>query len=65
MAINVLCNSPNNLEYKTDTNVFVQKPFLRAIFIEANIGEEINMKKQFIIKNLPCPEENSDTVSKS
>ena len=50
---------------KIDTSFFVQKPYLRSNYIEANIEEDINMKNQFKIKNLPCPQENSDAVCKS
>ena len=49
---------------KSDTSLFVQKPYLRTNYIESSIEENINMKNQFKIKNLPCPEENSDAVCK-
>ena len=65
MPINVFGNSSNNSENKIDTNLFVQKPYLRTNYIESNIEENINMKNQFKIKNLLYPEENSDAVCKS
>ena len=54
MPINVFGNSSNNNnDNKTDTNLFVQKPYLRTNYIEANIEEDINLKNQYRIKNLP------------
>ena len=55
MPINVFGNSSNNSEQKIDTSLFVQKPFLRTNYIEANIEEDINLKNQYRIKNLPDP----------
>ena len=65
MPINVFGNSSNNNDNKIDTSLFVQKPYLRSNYIEANIEEDINMKNQFKVKNLPCPQQNSDAVCKS
>ena len=66
MPINVFGNSnSNNSDNKIDTSLFVQKPYLKHNYIEANIEEDINMKNQLKIKNLPCPQENSDAVCKS
>ena len=65
MPINVFGNSSNNSDKKIDTSLFVQKTYLRHNYIEANIEEDINMKNQFKIENLPCPQENSDAVCKS
>ena len=65
MPINVFGNSnSNNSDNKIDTLFFVQKPYLRTNYIEANIEEDINIKNQFKIKNLPCPQKNSDAVCK-
>ena len=55
MPINVFGNSSNNSEQKIDTSLFVQKPYLRTNYIESNIEEDINLKNQFRIKNLPDP----------
>ena len=52
MPINVFGNSSNNCDDKIDTNLLVQKSYLRTSYIEANI-EDIDLKSQFRIKNLP------------
>ena len=49
---------------KIDTALFVQKPFLRTNYIESNIEENIDMKNQFRIKNLPDPISNREAASK-
>ena len=53
MPINVFGNSSNNSDNKIDTSLFVQKPYLRTNYIESNIEEDIDLKNQFRIKNLP------------
>ena len=65
MPNNVFATSFHDKNNKKDTSLFVQKHYLRINYIEANIEEDINMKNQFKIKNLPCPRENSDAVCKS
>ena len=45
MPINVFGNSSNTNDNKIDTSLFVQKPYLRTNYIEANIEEDIDMKK--------------------
>ena len=55
MPINVFGNSSNNSDNKIDTNLFVQKPYLRTNYIEAKIEEDIDLKNQFRIKRLPDP----------
>ena len=64
MPINVFGNSSSSHDngYKIDTSLFVRKPYLKTNYKEASIEEDINMKNQFKIKNLPCPQENSDAV---
>ena len=53
---NVFGNSKsNNSDNKNDTSLFVQKPYLRSRYIESNINEDIDLKNQFRIKNLPDP----------
>ena len=52
MLINAFGNSSNNSEHKIDTSLFVQKPYLRTNYIEANI-EGIDLKNQFRNKKLP------------
>ena len=56
MPINVFGNSSSSYDNnKIDTSLFVQKPYLRTNYIEANIEEDIDLKNQFRIKNLPDP----------
>ena len=50
---------------KIDTNLFVQKPYLRTNFIEANIEEDIDLKNQYRIKNLPDPTNLQDACSRN
>ena len=65
MPINVFGNSSINSDNKIDTSLFVQKPYLRTNYIESNIEEDINLKNQFRIKNLPDPISIGEPVSKS
>ena len=67
MPINVFGNSSSSHDNgnKIDTSLFVQKPYLRTNYLEANIEEDIDMKKKFKIKKLSSPQENSDAVCKS
>ena len=65
MPINVFGNSSNNSEQKIDTSLFVQKPYLRTNYIESNIEEDIDLKNQFRIKNLPDPISIGEPVSKN
>ena len=65
MPINVfgISNSKKSLN-KNDASLFVQKPYLRTIYIEANIEEDIDLKNQFRNKNLPDPISIKEPVSK-
>ena len=66
MPINVFGNSnSNNSDNKIDTSLFVQKPHLITNYIEANIGEDIDLKNQFRIKNLPDPISIGEACSKN
>ena len=66
MPINVFGNSSSSYDNnKIDTSLFVRKPYLRTNFIESNIKEDINLKNQFRIKNLPDPISIGEPVSKS
>ena len=58
-------NNSHNNGNKIDTSLFVQKPFLRSNYIESNVEKNFNTKNHFKIKNLPCPQKNSDVVCKS
>ena len=57
MPINVFGNSFSSYDSgnKIDTSLFVQKPYLRANYVESNIEEDTDLKNQFRIKNLPDP----------
>ena len=45
MTINVFGNSnSNDNSHKIDTSLFVQKPYLRTKYIEANIEDDIDKK---------------------
>ena len=65
MPINVFGNSSKNSEQKVDTSLVVQKPYLRINYIESNIEEDIGLKNQFRIKNLPNPISIREAVSKN
>ena len=64
MPINVFGNSSNNSDNKIDTSLFVQKPYLRTNYMEANIEEDIELKNQYRIKNLPDPISTREPASK-
>ena len=56
MPINVFGNSNSNDNgIKIDTSLFVQKPYLRTNYIDANTEEDIDLKNQYRIQNLPDP----------
>ena len=55
MPNNVIGNSSNDNGNKIDTSLFVQKPYLRTNYIESNIEEDLDLKNQYIIKNLSDP----------
>ena len=65
MPKEVFGNSSNNSDNKFDTSVFVQKPYLRHNYLEANIEEDIDLKNQFRIKNLPDPITMREAASKN
>ena len=65
MPINVFGNSSNNSEQKIDTNLFVQKPYLRTKYIKSNIEEDIDLKNQYKIKSLPDPISIREATSKN
>ena len=50
MPINVFGNSSNNSDNKIDISIFVQKPYLRSNYIEANIEEDIDLKNRLRTK---------------
>ena len=65
MPINVFRNSSNNSDNKIDTSLFVQKPYLRTNYIESNIEEDIDLKNQHRLKNLPDPISTRESASKN
>ena len=64
MPINVFGNSNQNNGNKIDTSLFVQKPYLRFNYIESNIEEDIDLKNQYKIFNLPNPTNKKDACTK-
>ena len=66
MPVNVFGNSnSNDNNNKIDTSLFVQKPYLRTNYIEANIEEDIDLENQCRIKNIPDPISIRETASKN
>ena len=65
MPINVCGKSSNNSDNKIDTSLFVQKPYLRTNYIEANIEEDIDLKNRYRIENLPHPISIREAASKN
>ena len=65
MPINVFGNSSSNSDSKIDTRLFVQKPYLRTNYIESNKEEDIDLKNQYSIKNLPNPTNLQDACNKN
>ena len=45
MPLNVFGNSSSDNDNKIDTFLFVQKPYLQTNYREANIEEDIDLKK--------------------
>ena len=65
MPIIVFGSCSNISENKIDTSIFVQKPYLRINYIEANIEADIDSKTQYRIKNLPDPISIREPTSKN
>ena len=68
MPINVFGNSSSpshNNGNKTDTSLFVQKPYLGTNYIESIIEEDVDLKNQYRIKNLPDPINIREACSKN
>ena len=63
---NVFGNSnPIDNSNEIDTTLFVQKPYLRSNYIECNIEEDIDLKNQYRIENLPDPKTIREAASKN
>ena len=66
MPLNVFGNSNSHDNgNKIDTSLFVQKPFLRTNYLETDIEENIDLKNQNRIKNLPDPISIREPASKN
>ena len=65
MPINVFGNSSHDNNDKIHTSLFVQKPYLRTNYIEADIEDDIDLKNEYRIKNLPDPISIRELASKS
>ena len=67
MPINVFGKSSSSHDNgnKIDTSLFVQKLYLRTIYLEANFEEGIDLKNQYRIKNLPDPISIREAASKN
>ena len=63
MPLNVFGGSSDN-SIEIDTSAFVKKTDLRVNYIESDMEEDINMKNQFRIKNLPNPINLQDPATK-
>ena len=55
MPMSAFGNSSHNNINKTDTSLNVQKPYLRTNYIEGKMEEDLDLKNQKRIKNLPDP----------
>ena len=66
MSTNVFGSSNSNDNgNRIDTSLFVHKPYLRTNYIESNIEENICLKNQYRIKNLPDPITITEPTSKN
>ena len=67
LPINVFGNSSSSYDKgkKIDTSLFVQKCFLGSIYIEANLEDNLDLKNQYRIKNLPDPLSIREAASKN
>ena len=66
MPINVFGKSNSNANgNKIGTSLFVQKLYPRINYKQANIEEDINLKSQNKIKNLPDPISMLEAASKN
>ena len=67
MPMSVFGNSSSSYDNnkKIDTSLFVQKPYLRTNSIESNIKEDVDLKNQYRINNLPDPISIGEPVSKN
>ena len=64
MSTKVFENSSDNSDKKIDTSLFVQKPYLRSIYIKSNVEENIDLKNQYKINSLPESKSIREAASK-
>ena len=57
-------SSSSQSNSEIDTSNFVKKSFLKTNYIETNLEEDIDMKNQFYIKNIPSAINLDDAISK-
>ena len=66
MPINVFGNSNSNDNgNRTDTSIFIEKPYLRTNYVESTIKKDIELKNQCTIKSLPDPITIQEAASKN
>ena len=67
MPINVFGNTSNNSKKRTDTSLFVQKPYLRNenLHIESHKKIDRDIKNQYRIRNLPDYLNNKEAAAKN
>ena len=66
MLINIFGISNSNIfGDKNDTRLYVQKTYLNSNYIESNFGEDIDLKNQYRLKNIPDPISIREIASKN
>ena len=65
MRMNVFGNSSNSSDNKIDTSLFVREIYLRSNCLESNIEEDIDLRNQYRIRNLPDPISIREATSKN
>ena len=57
-------SSSSQSDSQIDTTNFVKKSYLKTNYIETNMEEDIDMKNQYYIKNIPNPINSNDCMNK-
>ena len=67
MPIKVFGNSSSSYDNgnKIDTSVFVQKLYMRSNYMQSTIEDDLDLKIQYRIKNLPDPRSIREAASKN
>ena len=60
----LVVSSSSQSDSQIDTSNFVKKSYPKTNYIETNMEEDIDMKNQFYIKNLPNPINSNDCMNK-